>query len=129
LAELRIDRRFDPVVAANPAHFDLASAVALETADIRRKAAASPGKLEGAVALALQLQSAGNPSEALTVLDEAIACSHPTESTKSPFDDYNDHINWAEDTRARVLSDLGRFDESLKQYSYAAGGPRMAASM
>ena len=34
---------------------------------------------------------------------------------KKAFSDQDDQINWTMDDRARVLDDLGRFDEALAQ--------------
>jgi hypothetical protein len=112
LAKMRVDKRFDPVTSASPAHFDIAAAQARNIDDARRNALVFPSKLEGANRVANALYLSGQADAALKVVNDALA--QPTGSDgKSPFADYDEQINWAFDVQARALSVLGREDESV----------------
>jgi len=110
--DVHADKRFDAMTAADPSKYDVAAAQARDLAALRSKAAAAPDRLEGINTLALELAQFNRAQEALALLDGALA---RMADGKTAFADQNDQINWTMDDRARVLDDLGRFDEALAQ--------------
>ncbi|MGD0192858.1 MAG: hypothetical protein ABSD74_19145 [Rhizomicrobium sp.] len=120
---VRIDKRFDSLVKADPSRFDIDATLARDLATVRAQAAAAPDKLEGINETATILITVNKPDEALAILDDAIAKAEAGKAKKQPFSDYDDQINWAENNRAIALGHLGRFDEALAQLAKAAAKP------
>ncbi|HEY3800705.1 MAG TPA: hypothetical protein VGL58_20315 [Caulobacteraceae bacterium] len=106
MAQLRADRRFDELVAKNPAAFNVHAVGAAELARAQKLAGADPDHRAPQYAVAVALERLGRYSEALDELDAAMAAGPA----------------WREDDayqydliarKVTVLSELGRNDEAL----------------
>lgn len=108
---MQIDRRYSGFVTP-----DIGAYSAATDKDIVRLeglVAAHPEKLAGVQALASALMTANRLPEALRRVDDALAKVAAAPKDKPAFDDLDDQLNWAYDTRARVLKKMGRFDDAL----------------
>jgi Domain of Unknown Function with PDB structure (DUF3857) len=114
LIAMHADRRFDPVVQADPGAFDVAKAIDLDLAKRRADVAAAPTKLEYVNALAMALIERGKSAEALAVVRAALSKSQVGDDGKAYFDDLDDQLNRALEAESIALRELGRDDESLK---------------
>lgn len=108
--EMRADRRFDAIVQADPARYDVMKGFEAELAERRTEAAAAPDKLEGINAVANLLRRLGRAGEALDAIDAALKRA---ETRPQPFADHDDQINWTQDQRSQLLFLLGRDDEAV----------------
>lgn len=117
MVSLRIDRRFDAVVAKHRERYDVPAALNWELARSAADTAAAPDKLEALDMHVQYLLEQGHYDEALTIIDGAIA---RMKANPKAFSDQADQANWALDFRARVLERLGRFDEALAMREAAA---------
>jgi tetratricopeptide (TPR) repeat protein len=122
LIALHADRRFDPVVARDPARFEPARGAAVSLADARDNSAAQPNKLAAINRVAKLLMRQARDQEALKLLDEALAKALPADGSASAFIDADEMI-WTMDYRMNVLQRLGRFDEAVEQGRKAARRP------
>jgi hypothetical protein len=112
IADMSIDRRFDPITSAEPDRYDVVQAAAREIVILRAAAEAKPTSLEAVNALAIGLIQAGRPGEALAIVDAAIARSNSANGDKPAFADA-DKLNWTYDTRSEAMILLGRGEEAL----------------
>lgn len=120
LIAMRADRRFDPIVQADPARYDVKAAIARGLTDLQAKAAAAPDKLEGVVAVARALMARNRPADALSLLDAALSKARPAPDQPPAFSDLEDQIGRALESRAEALQMLGRVDEAVKAQERAA---------
>jgi tetratricopeptide (TPR) repeat protein len=118
---MQADRRFDALIAADPAHYDVMRAVHAAFERMRAAAAAAPDKLAGVNQLAYLLLFQMRYDEALALVDAALAKAANANTTRPPFSDFGDQINWAHDIRASALNFLGRHDEAVAAQRAAAG--------
>lgn len=116
LIAMRADKRFDEVVAAAPDRFDVVKALDGDLARYRALQAAQPEKLEGVVTLAAHLNSMGRESEALALIDAALARI----AAGKPFADQAEKLNWAYDARSTALIGLGRGNEATSTMARGA---------
>jgi hypothetical protein len=116
LVALRVDKRFDPVVRAAPAHFDIDRAMVEQKARLARLSAASPRELGLKYELIYAYLEAAQAERALHLADTVLN----DESRASAYDDYEDQINWILDARADALRRLGRWREAQQYYEQAA---------
>ena len=120
---MRTDRRFDPLIAANPTGFDLASGGKIVIADAKQKVASQPKSLAAVNTLVRALFDQGNTSEALALTDLALAkASESDPAGVKNFDDVSELI-WTMDVKSRILVFLGRFDEAVALQRQAARRP------
>jgi tetratricopeptide (TPR) repeat protein len=126
VAQMRIDRRYDALIRADPASFDVTAVAARNLASLTAASARAADRLEGSNAVAGALLELGRPAEALAVLDDALARGRPAGGAGSPFSDPG-QLGWTHDLRARALMLLGRGDEAVAAMTAAArppaGGP------
>ena len=116
---MTLDKRFDAVVAADPAHFDVPKA--LQAALERQQAAYAKGANDTAAYQIIDdLRVLGRFPEALAVADTTL---QKPQIQGSRGEDYR---NWIEDRKAYVLMDMGRFDEAVTVERTAAGKPEYA---
>ena len=116
LLDIRVDNRFARFVAADPDRFDYGKAQAAELASDRSLADAHPDLIAGAQNLAQHLSNAGQLDEALKVTDDAIA---KAKADPKAYSDTDDYLRWVRNTRADVLSRLGRWDEAATEMTAA----------
>ena len=116
-----VDKRFDPVIRSDSAHYDFQAVIDRNLEQLRKDAAAAPDQLDGVNVQAFALIQAGKPEEALTLLDAALARIHDAGAT-SPFKDMSELI-WLMNERATALLHLRRDDEALAQMQAASEIP------
>lgn len=114
VAAMRADNRFAPLVAKEPARFDVTKAHAARLEAARASAARAPKSLAALDNVAQALNAMGRYEETLVLTREALA------KPASAWDDA-DNLNWTLDLQARALRDLGRVDEALAVWRRAAG--------
>jgi tetratricopeptide (TPR) repeat protein len=119
LLALRVDKRFDPVVHAAPARFDIDKAMAEEVTTLERLSAASPRQLALKYELIYACLEAGRAEHALQLADAILS----DKSRETAYDDYEDQINWILDARADALRRLGKWREAQHYYEQAAAHP------
>jgi tetratricopeptide (TPR) repeat protein len=127
VVEILADKRFDAVVASDPAHYDITavSMASLETARARKTA--NTDLLEPVDELAIALMRLGRYDEAFAVLDSALPKTKEGEKTSS-FTDFAAALPWVKERRGEVLSILGRDDEATKERQDAAALPENGTS-
>jgi tetratricopeptide (TPR) repeat protein len=123
LISMRVDKRFDEIVAASPARFDIARAVDAEIESLRRAVVAIPDRLEPVNLLALALKGAGRFEEALALVDGTLARAADVNRV-SPYTDGRAQLGWLRNARSSILWAMGRHAEAadeLKKASAADG--------
>jgi len=112
IVAMRSLRRFDAVISPGQSDGDLAQIADRHVLSLRSKISAAPDKLKGPVTLAGSLYSSVKLTDALAVVDDAIARAVPSAGGAPPFTDM-DQLIWAYDRKARILLMLGRGDEAV----------------
>ena len=113
LLSIRIDRRFDELLKAEPRAFDLPPALERESRRLAKAAAANPRSLDVLVQYGSLLLEQGRFTELLAITGEVIARVTAAKPKSPPYDDIPDHFNWIFNHRAAALRALGRWDEAL----------------
>jgi tetratricopeptide (TPR) repeat protein len=114
LLAMRIDKRFDQVVQSEPKRYDLGAALKRNAARLETLASRQPRRLAAFVELASALADQGRYADILARCD-AILRKVAQASARSPaYDDLDRSLNWVYDHKARALSALGRWDESIR---------------
>jgi tetratricopeptide (TPR) repeat protein len=113
LLHMRVDRRFDALVKAEPRTFDLPAAVERERKRLSKAAAANPRSLSVRVQYGYALLAAGRFTELLTLADEVISRTAAAPAGSPPYDDIPDELNWIYNHKADSLRALGRWEEAL----------------
>jgi tetratricopeptide (TPR) repeat protein len=108
---MRSDKRFDALVAADPAHYDVMKAYDTMLAAERAASATAPDKLEGIVRVADTLYVLNRMQESLDLLDSALGRA---KAKPDAFSDTGAQLNWALDQRSRALFRLGRDDDGFR---------------
>jgi tetratricopeptide (TPR) repeat protein len=109
-----MDKQYDPVTNSDAGHYDLVQAQDAEIVAARASVESDPSSLGKVRTLADKLNTADKSTEALAEIDQALA-RNPTF-----FSDYDIWINWALDSRARILFQLGRTDDGFAAMTDAA---------
>ncbi len=113
LVRMRVDRRFDALLAAEPSAFDIAAAANAECRRWRDLTRQNPRKLAPLVQYLYSLMTVGDYPQILARADKAIAQNGKGTQDKPAFEDTEDQLNWIYDLRSQALRGMGRFDESL----------------
>ena len=113
LVRMRIDRRFDPIVQAEPSAFDVAAASQAECRKLRREMTANPNRLGPVVQYMYSLFSVGEYGEVISLADRVLAQNAKASKDKPAFEDVADTLNWIYDLKSQALRGLGRWDEAL----------------
>ncbi|HME91994.1 MAG TPA: hypothetical protein VKE49_11260, partial [Myxococcaceae bacterium] len=121
LIAMRVDKRFDSVVKADPRRFDIRRAEAEQTARFRAAVAAAPRSLIAVQLLAWSLLKGRKYREVLRLTDEALDRLGSSES--SPYDDAALEQPWVMNTKARALEALGRWNEAVDELERASRLP------
>jgi hypothetical protein len=108
---MHANKSFDSIIAARPSHFDFDKAHQEEIKNGFKRIGENSDLLEPVVTTALNLIEVDRPTEALLILDKAIA---KTQKKGTPaFKDIDDEINWLYDARANALLALGHNEEAI----------------
>jgi tetratricopeptide (TPR) repeat protein len=113
LLHMRVDRRFDPLVRADPRLFDLEAAVARECKRLAKAVAANPRSLSVRVQYGYALLTAGRFAELLKLSDDVIAKTTTSAEGSPAYDDIPNELNWIYNHKAESLRALGRWEEAL----------------
>jgi tetratricopeptide (TPR) repeat protein len=120
LIAMRADRRFDAVVAADPANFDVDTAFKRGLEAFQSASKQAPQTLTPKMAvidlLMEQQHYAGALAEADRLLEEIRSSADP----KTWYKDYDDTYVWVLDTRSRLLRRLGRWEDAVDQLAAAS---------
>lgn len=108
---LQIERRYMPYAPSDPKAFETAQST--DIARLRAVTIAHPDRMLGPVYLGSALRRANRLPEALKVVDDALARVDAAPKDNPAFTDLDEQLNWAYDTRARILAAMGRNDESI----------------
>jgi len=117
---MHADHRYDQIVSADPAAFDVSAGLDRELARRRADAAAFPTKLAVVNALAFALMERNAPGEALDVLQAALAKANGERETAAYFEDERQELAWTFDYESRAMLDLGRVDQAIKALEWGA---------
>lgn len=123
---MRADKRFDPIMRLITGPFDIRAAGEVELAAARARAEAAPKSLQGQIDLAQALASLDRREEGIAVLDDAITRIRAAKASgvrDKPFDDDDDNLIWALNTKAYMLLRLKRDEEGLAVMTDAARRP------
>ncbi len=118
LMRMQADKRFDALIAGDPARYDVAKAFVRNFTDIQAKATAAPDKLEGINQIADHLFRSNHEQDAFDRIEEAMRRGRSTNG--KAFSDYDDQLNWTMDLRSQTLFALGRQDEAFASLTAGA---------
>lgn len=113
---MKVDRRFDPLLSADPGSFDIELALENELSQLRAAMNSSPRSLRHRLELSQELQGARRYEEVLDVLEGAA-------SGVQGYDDAEELLPWAHDQRSRALKALGRTGEAVRELEIASRLP------
>lgn len=119
LVKLRIDRRFDAIVDRESTRFDIRNAADERVRRLQTLAALAPRSLELRSDLASAYLEAGQPEQALALIDAATEAIAKAPVDAAPFDDM-DEQRWLMNYRAIALRRLKRVDEALSELRRAS---------
>lgn len=115
LIGMHADRRFDPIVRADPSRFDVNAAALREIEVLRALVERWTDVMEPSFHLAEALLTANRCAEALEVVDSVRAYVSSLEAEEKPYTDGGEFLVWILDQRSRALECLGRWDDGLAQ--------------
>jgi len=124
LISMRVDRRFDAVVAANAAHFDIQEAANQAFRAFQAAAEHAPESLELQIGVIQSLRSQQRYEAALAACDSILLNIHSTNYPAKLYIDYDEFYSWILDERAELLGRVGRWDEAVAQLTSASKLPQ-----
>jgi hypothetical protein len=122
LMGMRADRRFDAVVAANPAHFDIEAAAHEELRAVQESSDTYPQILELKIAVVMALRQLHDYGAMLAAADELMSEVESTNFPQKLFkdSDYDDEYRWLLNVRAIALDRLGQTEQAVAQMQAAS---------
>ena len=120
LIAMRADRRFDAVVAGNPAQFDIERAAQREFHALEAASDATPQSLQLKSWVILSLLHQQHYEAALAAADSVLSDIRSTNYPGKLFEDFDDEHSWFLDLRSSALQRVGRWDESVAQLAAAS---------
>jgi beta-barrel assembly-enhancing protease len=120
LITMRADRRFDALVAANPAQFDIVGAADREIQALQAASEGAPRSLELKWRLVGALLSREHYDAALAASDSVLSDIRSTNFPERLYDDFVDQRSTFLAFRATALERVGRWDEAVAQLSAAS---------
>lgn len=113
LLAMRIDKRFDALVQAEPARFDLAAAMKRRSEALKAIVAEHPRKLSPLISYDYALMDEGRYQEVLKLTDAALKKVAKAKGKNPPYDDLDESLNWIYNHKASALRSLGKWSEAL----------------
>ncbi len=107
LLAMRIDKRFDALVQAEPKRFDLDAAMKHRSMLLERIVAANPRKLNAFIAYAYALMDEGRYTEVLKHCDAVLKKVAKAKGKTAPYDDVGEALNWVYNHKAGALRARG----------------------
>jgi hypothetical protein len=123
LISMRADRRFDAITVANPAQFDVDAAIRKTSEHFQLLAERTPKSLTPRVIVMERLLEEQHYDAALAVADGLLVEIRMRSDPKQWYDDFDERYVWILDTRSRLLTRLGRWDEGVDQLAAASHMP------
>jgi tetratricopeptide (TPR) repeat protein len=120
LIALRVDRRFDSIVAAHPAQFDIDAAAARELEELQSASQKAPRSLALKESVISTLRRQQQYAQALAAADSLVAELKSTDSPEKAYEDYDKSNPWLLDERASALTRVGRWDDAVAQLTAAS---------
>ena len=120
LVAMRADRRFDVIVAASPAQFDIEAATEREFQALQEAAEKSPQSLALKSWVIDSLLRQQHYEAALAAADSVLSDIRSTNYPEKLFEDYADRESWFLNLRSIALQRVGRWDEALAQLAAAS---------
>jgi len=120
LIAMRSDRRFDAVVAANAAQFDIPTASEREFQSFQAAAEKSPQSLALKSWVVESLLRQRHYEGALAAADSTLLDIQSTNSPTQLFSDYEETRSWFLNQRSIALQRVGRWDEAVEQMAAAS---------
>lgn len=120
LIAMRADRRFDSVVSANEAEFDVDAAAEREFHDLEAASDRSPQSLVLQVGVLGALMHLQHYAGMLAAADSVLAAIRSTNFPERLYDDLADQEPWFLEYRSIALYRVGRWDDAVAQMQDAA---------
>ena len=120
LIAMRADRRFDAVVAAQPARFAIESAAHEELRFAQAKSDENPQLLDLKIRVLVSLQRLRDYGAMLAAADELKLEIASTNFPRRLYTDYDDNYRWVLNERSTALERAGRPDEAVKELQTAS---------
>jgi hypothetical protein len=120
LIAMRADRRFDRVVAANSAQFDIEAAAEREFHAFQAEAERAPQSLAVRSLVINSLLHRQHYEAALAASDSTLLDIRSTNYPDKLFVDYEEERSWFLNLRSVALQRVGRWDEAVAQLSAAS---------
>jgi tetratricopeptide (TPR) repeat protein len=114
LIAMRIDKRFDALVQAEPKIFDVSAAAKREVQQLRTLVKKRPRFLGAQVQYGYALYTLGQFDEMLALANGVITQVEKAPADKPPFDDLEESLNWIHNQKTIALASLGRWDEAAQ---------------
>jgi beta-barrel assembly-enhancing protease len=120
LIAMRVDRRFDMIVAAHPAQFDIAVAAAREFKELQSASEKAPRSLELKEKVISTLRRQQHYAASLAAADALIAELKSTHSPEKAYEDYEKWNPWVLNDLDAALRRVGRWDDAVAQLTAAS---------
>jgi len=120
LIAMRVDRRFDAVVAANPAQFDIEASADREFLAFQAASEKAPHSLELKSHVIQALLAQQHYEAALAASDSILSDIRSTNFPSKLYEDYVEESPWFFTLRDIALERLGRWDDAVGQLSEAS---------
>ena len=120
LIAMRADRRFDAVVAGNPAQFDIEQAAQREFHTLQAASDATPQSLQLKSRVILLLLNQQHYEAALASADSILSDIRSTNYPGKLFEDFAEERSWFLGLRSTALQRVGRWDEGVAQLAAAS---------
>jgi tetratricopeptide (TPR) repeat protein len=120
LIAMRSDRRFDSVVAAIPAQFDIDAAAAREFRDLQHASEKEPQSLELKSNVIEALLARQHYEAAVAAADAILLDIRSTNFPSKLYEEYDQHSPWFFNLRSMALQRVDRWDEAVAQLEAAS---------
>ena len=125
LIAMRVDRRFDAVVAANPAQFDITASADRDFLAFQAAAEKTPHSLELKSHVIQALLTQQRYDAALAASDSILVDIRSTNWPTKLYEDYDERSPWFFNLRDIALERVGRWDDAVAQLSESTDGNQL----